>query len=324
MITQIQNLRIFYPFLVPFISSSQIYWLYILSALLLALIIYKLGLSQQDKQINLRQYLLPKAVYLHPSAIAEYKYYFLSAILEIFVILPIILSLPNLANIICDYLTEITHLTTPFLITHPQWYHYVTLSIFVALAGDFAYYCYHYLAHRSSFFWEFHKVHHSADVLTPMTVYRSHPLDLLSSMSVATVMLGFTTGIWIYLFGNQVSHLSIYGVNWEIFLFYLTGANLRHSHIWLNYPYKVSHVLMSPAQHHIHHSVEPKHYDKNFGYILSFWDWIFGTLYVPKGYEKLDFGLSDGESSLFNNPINLLVQPFKSIWQSYNQKISRE
>jgi sterol desaturase/sphingolipid hydroxylase (fatty acid hydroxylase superfamily) len=81
---------------------------------------------------------------------------------------------------------------------------------------------------------------------------------------------------------------------------------------------------MSPAQHHIHHSVEPKHYDKNFGYILSFWDWIFGTLYVPKGYEKLDFGLSDRESNLFNNPINLLVQPFKSIWQSYNQKISRE
>jgi sterol desaturase/sphingolipid hydroxylase (fatty acid hydroxylase superfamily) len=238
--------------------------------------------------------------------------------------LPVILSLPNLANIICDYLTEITHLTTPFLITNPHWYHYVILSIFVALAGDFAYYCYHYLAHRSSFFWEFHKVHHSADVLTPMTVYRSHPFDLLLSMIFATVMLGFTTGIWIYLFGNQVSLLSIYGINWEIFLFYLTGANLRHSHIWLNYPYKVSHVLMSPAQHHIHHSVEPKHYDKNFGYILSFWDWIFGTLYVPKGYEKLDFGLSDGESSLFNNPINLLVQPFKSIWQSYNQKISRE
>ena len=66
---------------------------------------------------------------------------------------------------------------------------------------------------------------------------RSHPLDLLLSMSVATVMLGFTTGIWIYLFGNQVSLLSIYVVNWEIFLFYLTGANLRHSHIWLNYPH---------------------------------------------------------------------------------------
>jgi hypothetical protein len=113
--TQIQNLRIFYPFLVPLTSSSPIYWLYILSALLLALIIYKLGLSQQDKQISLRQYLFPKEVYLHPSAIAEYKYYFLSAILQIFVILPIILSLPNLANIICHYLTEITHLTTPLV-----------------------------------------------------------------------------------------------------------------------------------------------------------------------------------------------------------------
>ncbi|MDB9522701.1 sterol desaturase, partial [Dolichospermum circinale CS-1225] len=74
----------------------------------------------------------------------------------------------------------------------------------------------------------------------------------------------------------------------------------------------------------IHHSVEPKHYDKNFGYILSFWDWIFGTLYVPQSYEKLDFGLLDGESSLFNNPINLLVQPFKSIWQKYDQQTSKK
>ena len=319
--TQIQNLRIFYPFLVPFISSSEIHWLYILSALLLALIIYKLGLSQPDKQMNLRQYLFPKEVYLHPSAIAEYKYYFLSAILEIFVILPIIFSLQNLANIIGHYLTEITHLTTPFLINHPQWYHYVIFSIFAALAGDFAYYCYHYLAHRSSFFWEFHKVHHSADVLTPMTVYRSHPLDLLLSMSIGTVMLGFATGIWVYLFGNQVSYLSIYGVDWQIFLFYLTGANLRHSHIWLNYPYAVSHVLMSPAQHHIHHSVEPKHYDKNFGYILSFWDWIFGTLYVPRNYEKLSFGLANGESNLFNSVTNMLLQPLKAIGQGINKKV---
>ncbi|MDP5016381.1 MAG: sterol desaturase family protein [Dolichospermum sp.] len=321
MITQIQNLRIFYPFLVPFISSSEIHWLYILSALLLALVIYKLGLSQQDEQINLRQYLLPKEVYLHPSAIAEYKYYFVSSFLQVFVILPTVLSLPNLTRIISDYLTGITHLTTPFLITNPHWYHYVTLSIFVALVGDFAYYCYHYVAHRNSFFWEFHKVHHSADVLTPMTVYRAHPIDLLLSMIFSTVMFGITTGIWIYLFGNKVSPLSIYGVDCEIFLFYLTGSNLRHSHIWLNYPYKVSHVFMSPAQHHIHHSVEPKHYDKNFGYILSVWDWIFGTLYVPRNYEKLSFGLANGESNLFNSVTNMLLQPLRSIGQRINKKV---
>jgi len=73
----------------------------------------------------------------------------------------IILSLPNLANIICHYLTEITHLTTPFLITNPYWYHYVILIIFVASVGDFAYYCYHYLAHKSSFFAQ-HHIHHIA------------------------------------------------------------------------------------------------------------------------------------------------------------------
>jgi sterol desaturase/sphingolipid hydroxylase (fatty acid hydroxylase superfamily) len=79
---------------------------------------------------------------------------------------------------------------------------------------------------------------------------------------------------------------------------------------------------MSPAQHHIHHSVDSKHYDKNFGYILSFWDWIFGTLYIPIGHEKISFGLANGESQMYNTTTNLFLQPFKAVWQGYTKLFS--
>jgi hypothetical protein len=40
--------------------------------------------------------------------------------------------------------------------------------------------------------------------------------------------------------------------------------------------------LRQPAHHHVHHSANPKHFNKNFGSCLALWDWMFGTLYVPE------------------------------------------
>jgi sterol desaturase/sphingolipid hydroxylase (fatty acid hydroxylase superfamily) len=44
----------------------------------------------------------------------------------------------------------------------------------------------------------------------------------------------------------------------------------------------------------VHHSGNPKHFNKNFGSCLALWDWMFGTLYVPqKEREPLIFGFAD-------------------------------
>jgi hypothetical protein len=44
----------------------------------------------------------------------------------------------------------------------------------------------------------------------------------------------------------------------------------------------ISQVLVSPWMHQVHHSRETRHLDMNMGFIFSFWDRLFGTLYVPK------------------------------------------
>ena len=45
--------------------------------------------------------------------------------------------------------------------------------------------------------------------------------------------------------------------------------------------------------HRIHHSVEPLHFDKNFGVTTPLWDWLFGTLYVPAKDEWPRTGLAN-------------------------------
>jgi hypothetical protein len=83
----------------------------------------------------------------------------------------------------------------------------------------------------------------------------------------------------------------------------------------LSYGRILEHVLISPSQHQVHHSVDPKHLDKNFGEIFAIWDWIFGTLYIPTSNEELVFGIVDKNGRLIEQPHPTLraalFQPFK-------------
>ena len=53
-------------------------------------------------------------------------------------------------------------------------------------------------------------------------------------------------------------------------------------------------VLVSPQAHRVHHSIEPQHYDTNFGTVFSWWDYLFGTRY-PGDDEYPPTGIVDSE-----------------------------
>ena len=178
---------------------------------------------------------------------------------------------------------------------------------------DGALYFAHYLQHRFPLLWEFHKVHHSAEVLTPITVYRMHPVDDLLSGSIAGISMGLAIGLFQTLYANGIGWYSVAGLNLGVIVFYLFGYNLRHSHIWLSYPPILSHFLISPAQHQIHHSVDPAHFGKNLGFIFAFWDWAVGTLYVPKTREMVKCGVAGTEPKDFDAVWKLYCLPFRSI-----------
>jgi hypothetical protein len=86
----------------------------------------------------------------------------------------------------------------------------------------------------------------------------------------------------------------------------------------------MEHILISPAQHQIHHSAAKKHFNKNYGSIFALWDWMFGTLYIPESYEDLTYGVADRQGNLKDQPHPTLraamVLPFVESWQALKER----
>ncbi len=69
------------------------------------------------------------------------------------------------------------------------------------LAYEFGYWISHYLFHSIPALWEFHKVHHSAEVLTTLTEMRTHPVEIIFFMNVIGLCTGIVFGAMTYVFG---------------------------------------------------------------------------------------------------------------------------
>ncbi len=177
--------------------------------------------------------------------------------------------------------------------TLPAWATMTIFTIAIFLAYELGYYTDHYLAHRIPFLWEFHKVHHTAEVLTPVTNFRVHPIDTLVFYNILAVLMGTTGGFLNWYFGKPVHQFSLYNSNVIILLFTYILDHLHHTSFWIAFTGFWGRIFVSPAHHQIHHSTNPIHFNKNMGSTLAIFDWMFGTLHVPsKKREHLEFGVN--------------------------------
>ena len=104
--------------------------------------------------------------------------------------------------------------------------------------------------------------------------------------------------------------MTIYGVNVLLFIFNLSGSNLRHSHIPISYGRALERIFVSPAQHQIHHSIKRCHHDKNFGAALAVWDYLFGSLHLSEKNMHLTFGIKNRSKMRSHNLATLYIHPF--------------
>jgi len=155
---------------------------------------------------------------------------------------------------------------------------------------EFADYGMHYLEHKNPVLWELHKVHHSAEVLTPLTAVRGHSLGVAYHAAVGGACSGTTAGVFMFVFGFSLPEtLLLGGLTTKAFALGSLDP-LKHSH----FPVRlgpVEWVLISPHMHQVHHSRLQPHLDKNFGTNLSVFDWLFRTAYRPKVGEMIELGL---------------------------------
>jgi sterol desaturase/sphingolipid hydroxylase (fatty acid hydroxylase superfamily) len=171
-------------------------------------------------------------------------------------------------------------------------------TVVLFLAAEFGYWIDHWLSHNVPIFWEFHKVHHSAEVLTPLTNFRMHPGEGLKFANILAVTMGLTDAALTWSLGEPAKGFAVFDRNVLSLAGLYLIQHLQHTHLWLTAPGPLRNVIYSPAHHQIHHSTDPAHFGKNLGSFLTLWDWLFGTLHTPgKSRERLVFGLRPEEAS---------------------------
>ncbi|MGY0196269.1 sterol desaturase family protein [Leptothrix sp. BB-4] len=291
-------------------SRGRTFWLYLLSGCVFAAWVYLREAEQVRKTVRgFFAWLFPARVYLHRSFAVDMGLTLLnhtiSPVYWLTEALTILAFAQGMQAVISPYV-GVGQWTASFPVQ-------VALGLVLFAAKDFAAFFNHWLLHKSALLWEFHRVHHSAEHLNPFTLYRVHPVEVITESLLIVSITGTTMGLLGIWFDLSFLNTGYVFINIWMFqkLFNLLAANLRHSHVWVTFPGWLGWLIGSPALHQIHHSVDPVHYGKNLGFFFNIWDWAFGTLYLPKKKEELVFGVIDGVTH--TNPIHAMFQPFKGV-----------
>jgi sterol desaturase/sphingolipid hydroxylase (fatty acid hydroxylase superfamily) len=176
----------------------------------------------------------------------------------------------------------------------------MALVIVYALYIDCAKYWVHRLSHMIPLLWAMHSFHHSAERLTVATGARHHWTEV-----IALAPLGFLT-------------VTLFSVPEHIMSVSLLLNQLQDATQHLNYKiawHRVGIWVNTPWWHRIHHSVEPKHYNKNFSVAFPIMDVIFGTAYYPAPDEYPETGLNPRQNPRLWEGI---VWPFRG-WLGYQR-----
>lgn len=137
--------------------------------------------------------------------------------------------------------------------------------IIAVLALDLGTYLLHVLNHNLPWLWRFHAVHHSDTEVDFTTTARSHPFEALLGVFFAVPI--------VVVLGLPPVTLLVYQ------LFSVVLNILVHCNIAL--PEKLDRILrlvvVTPNFHRLHHSADRAFTNSNYGSLLTWFDFAFGT-----------------------------------------------
>lgn len=171
------------------------------------------------------------------------------------------------------------------------------LLSFVAL--DLAIYVQHRLFHWSPALWRLHAVHHSDLDLDASTGVRFHPGEIVLSALYKTAVIGLVG-----------AHFTAVGV----FEGLLCAASIfNHSNTALPGDSVLRRLVVTPDMHRVHHSPARAETDSNFGFLLPWWDRLFGTYreQPSEPHESMTLGLAGSRDGAALGFWSLLARPFR-------------
>jgi len=297
----------------PLDPSQRIYGPYLFTSLLFAIGVYLVSGSRDPEHrkgssdlARLTKFVFPRPIWRHPSSWVDVRYFIPHQMVRIWIY-------TSFATFITTGVGRSTYLGLGGLLDSPGGVFEVTPGPAAAIAYtvvnvvviDFLAYVMHYFQHAVPILWQFHKVHHSAEVLN---------VSYAATLAIGT---GTSAGVFQAMFGFPPPLIQILGINMLMFLFNASGYHLRHSHVWLRWPGPLAYLFGCPAHHQIHHSCRPEHINKNMAFMFPIWDVLFGTFYLPKEREELVFGIGDGTEGRYRSFLSLYLYPFAELFRSW-------
>lgn len=140
----------------------------------------------------------------------------------------------------------------------------IIAAIAAMLWADFLFYWFHRAQHR--FLWRWHAVHHSIEHLSAVNSYHHWTEPLWRALVVSLPL-------------SLVAVEALNPAIWLVMMFRLQPLYI-HSSTSLHFG-GLAKLLVDNRFHRIHHSIEPRHFNRNFAANTPLWDWVFGTIYRP-------------------------------------------
>ena len=190
----------------------------------------------------------------------------------------------------------------------------IVFSLTLFIAWDLSRWVIHWLMHRVPILWEFHQIHHSAEVLSPLTFHRLHPVESLIYQLRGLIVTSTVTAVFFWMYRDLATDVTLLGVPAIGFVFNVVTGNLRHSHVWIRFPAAVERWLLSPAQHQLHHSLDPEVANANLGTWLAVWDRLAGSLLIANT-PPTRFGVPSAIRNHGNDLLSAWFGPFRKLSQ---------
>lgn len=182
-------------------------------------------------------------------------------------------------------------MSTPAIITIP----------FYLLLFDFTIYFQHRLFHTFNPLWRLHRMHHSDVDYDLSTGIRFHPISIIISSFIKISLIFLLGPLAIAVLVSEV----------------LLNATSMFNHSNWNLPKRfdaiLRRIIVTPDMHRIHHSINPREYNCNFGFNFPWWDKLFGTYkaHPDLDHDMMKIGIKGLQDERAIRYFSLIQEPFR-------------
>ena len=169
---------------------------------------------------------------------------------------------------------------------------------FAALLGyDFCFYWHHRAGHRVGVLWATHVVHHQSEQYNLSTALRQPVTGWLLGwvFYLPLALLGVPPGVLVL--------VALVDVLYQFWVHTEQVGRLGWYDRW----------FVSPSNHRVHHAVNDRYLDRNYGGVLLVWDRLFGTYQPERVNEPVVYGTRVPLRDF--SPVAANLQVFASLWR---------